>query len=88
MLSFTKEDAVRNLKNSAHDVSQTAGEIKDDVCATANNAGHKVRNFIDSASEELAHTTETVTTKIKGKPVQSSLIALGIGFVLGALLSR
>ncbi len=62
--------------------------MKDDIFITANKAGHKVRDFIDSASEELVHTTETVTTRIKDKPVQSSLIALGIGFMLGTLLRR
>jgi len=88
MPSLTKDDTVHSLKNSVRNVSDAAGEMKDDICVTANKAGHKVRDFINSASEELSHATETVTTEIKGKPVQSSLIALGIGFVLGTLLSR
>ena len=88
MPSLPKDDTVHALKNSVSDVINSAGEMKDDICVTANKAGHKVRDFIDSAGEELSHTTETVTTKIKDKPVQSSLIALGIGFVLGALFCR
>jgi len=90
--SATKDDTTHNLKNAAqaikNDVRGAVEETKDDLCAAANKAGHKVRNFIDSTSEELSHATQTVTEHVHNKPMQSSLIALGIGFVLGALFRR
>lgn len=88
MYTSPKDETVHNLKSPVQNARNSAGEIKDELCETANEAGHKVRNFINSASEEFSHTSETMTTRIRGKPVQSSLIALGIGFVLGALLIR
>ncbi len=92
MYSSTKDDTVQNLKTSAQNVkaaaTETFGEVKDDLCATANNAGRKVRGFMHSAGEEFSHATDVVSTQIKDKPIQSSLIALGVGFVLGVLFRR
>ncbi len=88
----TKDDTVHSLKNSAQairdDVRATAEEAKQDFSATATNAGRKVRDFIGSTSDELSHASDTVTTHVHKKPMQSALIALGIGYVLGALLRR
>jgi ElaB/YqjD/DUF883 family membrane-anchored ribosome-binding protein len=90
--SVTKDDNVRNLKTSDQNIKDdfrdAAGEAKDELYVTANKAGRKVRSFIDSTSDELSHATRTVTAHVHDKPVQSSLIALGIGFVLGALFRR
>jgi len=90
--STTKDDTVHSLKNSAQNIQdnarETASEVGDDLRVTANNAGRKVRSFIDSTSEEFSHATKTVTDHVHEKPMQSSLIALGIGFVLGTLLRR
>ena len=54
---------------------------------TRSTAG-KVLNLYNSAFDELSHATETVTTQIRTKPVQSSVVALGIGFLIGALMRR
>lgn len=79
--STAKEDAVTNLKNSAR-------ETKDELHEVANQAGRKVRNAFNAASDEIAHASETVTTEIRSNPVRSTAIALGVGVLLGALLRR
>jgi hypothetical protein len=76
---FTKDDTVHHLKQD--NASASAIEL-------ANNAGRKVREVMYSAGDELAHAQDTVTTEIRTNPVRSSLIALGVGFVLGSLLRR
>ena len=81
--STTKDDTVRNLRGNR---SNAASET--DLRDVANNAGRKMSGFINSASGEVSHATETVTTQIRTKPLQSAMIAIGIGFVLGALLRR
>ena len=90
--SMTKEDAIHNLKtpsqNTGDGFRDTLSEAKDDLSATANKVGRKVRSFVDSAEDEFTHVRKTVTEHVHEKPVQSSFIALGIGFVLGALLRR
>lgn len=83
MLSYTKDDA-----NSKDSTIENFAQAKNDIQAKANKVGHNVRNFIDSASEEISHAKSVVGTQIREKPVQSSLIALGIGYLLGALFRR
>jgi len=79
MYTAAKDDTVRTLKQD---------NIGSTVVDAAHDAGRKVRGFIDSATDELTHAKETVTKEIRTNPVQSSVIALGVGFVLGALFRR
>ena len=82
MLSTTaQDDTVSNLKNSAH-------ELNSGLHNTANQAGRKVRNLFNTASDEISHASDTVTQEIRTNPVRSSMIALGVGVLLGALLRR
>jgi len=78
MFSTATKDSAQN----------TAQDIKSDLNNAANQAGRKVRSLYNSASDEISHASDTVTTEIRTNPVRSSMIALGIGVVLGALLRR
>lgn len=88
MFTAPKDDTVRNLKNNFREAGEAALETKDELRTVANNAGRKVKDFIHTASDEITHAKDTVTTQIRTNPVQSSAIALGIGFLLGALFRR
>lgn len=82
MISSTvKDDAVDNLKNSAC-------EINDNLHNAANQAGRKVRSLYNAASADISQASDKVTSEIRTNPVRSSLIALGVGVFLGALLRR
>ena len=72
----------------SNDKAKRSGWNNDDMENVANKAGRKVRAYIDNAGDELANVTDNVKSQIREKPVQSSIIALAIGFVLGGLLSR
>ncbi len=76
-----RDETVRNVKKASDD-------IQDDLHDAANQAGRKVRGMIDSAGDEVSHVGHRVSKEIHANPVQSSLIALGVGVVLGALLRR
>jgi len=69
-------------------VRATVQNLRDDPRAVAHAAGEKLREVVDSAREETQDIAEATERRIKEKPVQSSLIALGVGLVLGALLRR
>lgn len=90
--SQTKEDTVRNLKGTAQavrdDARETANDVAYDLRDAANKAGRRVRGFINHAGDELSHAGDAVTSQIRSNPVQSSIAALAVGFVLGALLRR
>ena len=76
-----KDKTIKNVKMASDD-------MQDELHDAANQAGRKVRGMLDSASGELSHAGEVVSKEIHTNPVQSSLIALGVGVVLGALLRR
>ena len=93
MYNATPKDAsMTDIKNAASNIRDeavnTAYGAKDDVTKAANKADSKVRNLFNCASDEISHVSDTVTKEIRTNPVQSSVIALGAGFLLGALLRR
>ena len=87
--SSAAKDDINNIKASANNLkNDVKSDVKSDLNDVANQAGRKVRSMIDSASEELAQVSDTVASEIRSNPVRSSVIALGIGVVLGALVRR
>ncbi len=79
--STVKDDAIHHVKKAVHDVDN-------DLHDAANQAGRRVRGMLDNAGDEITHAGNRVSKEIHTNPVQSSLIALGVGVVLGALLRR
>ncbi len=80
----TKDEAIK-LKT----VSQsTAHELNKDLHVVANEAGRKIRSLYNSASEEISQAGDKVSAEIRTNPVRSSMIALGLGVLLGALIRR
>lgn len=92
MFTAVKDDNISNLKHTAQNfraaANETVEEAKGDLREAAGKAGRKVRHFLQSTGDELTHAKDAVTSQIRTNPVQSSLVALGIGVVLGALLRR
>jgi len=74
-----KPSFTRNPKE--HDMDTAAQAVRDDIEEIAHQAGRYVHDLANSSEENL-------TQKIREKPVASLLIAAGVGFVLGALLTR
>lgn len=61
---------------------------KDEACSTANEVGHKLREFVDHASHEARDALATTEKQIREHPMKASAIAAGVGFLLGVLLRR
>ncbi len=57
-----------------------------DLEAAAETAGRYARKLLDESP--LAEGADGVLKTIHEKPIQAALIALGVGFVLGAILRR
>jgi ElaB/YqjD/DUF883 family membrane-anchored ribosome-binding protein len=70
-----------NLK----DASCEMGESLSDA---AHNAGRKVRGMLNTASDDISQASEYVGAEIRTNPLRSSMISLGVGVLLGALLRR
>ncbi len=82
-MSFTsdKNAAVNKIQNSAESLNA-------DLHNAATQAGQKVRSMIASANDEISQASDKVTAEIRTHPIQSTVIALGVGVLLGALLRR
>ena len=81
-------DAANNARDAAHDLNDRGHDILGDVSGYANEAGQKVRGLFDRTLDNSKSATHRIETEIKTNPVRSSAIALGAGFILGALLTR
>ena len=88
----TAYSAKRDIENEADHANRDAGNLvnrfANDVENVANNAGRKARNLVDSANDQFNETTDMVTSRIRNNPIGSSALALGLGFVIGALFRR
>ncbi len=71
-------DGIRRVQD---DVRQTASSVRDNLEGVAHEAGQYVRSAAQSAEK-------TVSEKVSDNPIQSILIALGVGAFLGVLLRR
>ena len=78
----------KNASHAAYEARNAVEDTADDIRATANRVGRRARNLFNTASDEISDAADTVTTYVRKSPVQSSFVALGIGFVLGALFRR
>jgi ElaB/YqjD/DUF883 family membrane-anchored ribosome-binding protein len=73
------------FNNAKKDSLNTAAEDMHDVAYTA---GRTISGIYNTATNELGNASEVVTTKIRSNPVQSTVVALVVGFIAGAILRR
>ncbi|ESQ77728.1 DUF883 C-terminal domain-containing protein [Asticcacaulis sp. AC402] len=86
--NVTKSLAENDLRNAVRDAKGNGQDGLQNVSDYALDAGQKVRSFVDKAVDRTRDASDKLTTEIKSEPIRSSAIALGAGFVLGALLAR
>jgi ElaB/YqjD/DUF883 family membrane-anchored ribosome-binding protein len=88
MFTANKDSNFKDTKVLPSNLSNNDEGNSIDFNESANKAGRKVRDLYNAASKEIGDDIDIVTSQIRKKPVQSSMIALGAGFLLGALLRR
>lgn len=86
--NVTKSLAENDIRTAARDTENAGRDVLHNVSDYAMEAGQKVRSFVDKTVDQTRSTTDKLTTEIKANPIRSSAIALGAGFILGALLAR
>ena len=84
-LTDAVRESARHLRDAARNVESS---IKDDLAAAAKHTKEQVRDFAGTAQHQAADISDAVTAKIKKNPLQSSLLALGVGFVAGMIYRR
>lgn len=89
MFSVNNDEALKNKGPTLREpIKDGAREVQENLRDTAEKAGRKVRSFILTAEDELSSATDTVKSQIRSNPVTSCALALGAGFLLGALYRR
>ncbi len=83
--SAAKNDSIPRTTSGAAN-SNTADQ--DNLSVMARRAGQRLSGAIGSAYTNTSQTAEAVTREIRNRPVQSSIIALGLGYVLAAVFRR
>lgn len=81
------ERVKKHVEQAGHEARQSTRMVGEDLNEWAHDAGQKARGMIDDAGERISSLTQTTEDYIRDKPVQSALMALGVGFIAG-LLSR
>lgn len=79
---------VKKAIDDAEEKVTDDNNVVTDLADGANKLGEQMRAWFDNASVQAKDNAKKVESQIKAKPVESSLIALGVGVVLGALLTR
>lgn len=77
--------AADHFNNGARD---SAAAIRDDLEGVARRTGSHMRELAEVTSHSFADAGESLAMKIRNNPIQSSLIALGVGLVAGVLYRR
>jgi len=75
------QDVASNVAHKAQDVAHRAQDV-------ASNVAHTVEEAATATKEKVGEWTDDVTQLVRRHPMQSILIALGIGCLLGTVLSR
>jgi len=82
--SNTKE-GLHKAKREAHNITN---KTEEELIHAAESAGQKVRDFVDDAADKIQTTTNNVSHQVHENPIQSILVALGAGFMLGMFFRR
>ena len=79
-----QEDIKARIKDETEDTENVFMDLSD----SAGRFGEQMREWLDGASHNAQGSVKKVEDQINTYPVRSSLIALGVGVVIGALLRR
>lgn len=83
---------VDEVKKMAHDfkadATDTANAAKNDLEGVARETGAQIRKFMGNTGHNLKEAGETVAGRIRENPIQSALIALGVGILAGIVYRR
>lgn len=83
------QDDITTLTTLLRDIGEEkAGEKRDAALAEAAALLEKSRSTIDEGKRKARQTTASIEDYIHKQPVQSALIALGVGFLFGMITRR
>ena len=73
---------------SNEELRQQIEALKSDLANLSDTVRKQASRGIDQAQERAAEKVEDLEAQIRKNPIQATAIAAGIGFLIGAILSR
>lgn len=73
---------------SSDDVREQLNVLRKDLTELADTVKHQARHKLSEAEDQARQKVGELEEQIREKPIQAALIAAGVGFLLGAILSR
>ena len=77
-----------DIKASVRHVADDSKAAIDHVADYAADTGVKVRGLVDQTVTRVNDVSGNLENEIRTNPLRSGLIAVGIGFILGALMTK
>jgi len=87
-LSRDARNTANNVKNDIRSGMREANDTRADWESSAHEFGAQARDCLNQATRELRDTTSEIRGRITRNPVESSVVALAVGFLLGQLFRR
>lgn len=74
--------------NIARKAGTAANDMAEDVATTTGRAASRMSDTFKAANEKLYHAADTTASHVREKPIQYTLMAVGIGYALAMLFRR
>ena len=87
-LKNQKRAAESNIRDAAGHIRAGAANVQDNLRGFAYEAGQRVNDYITTGRERFDTATEDYADRVRERPLQTSLIVLGVGLLLGAFMNR
>lgn len=88
-LTKDQDDTAKEAKRAFQDaVKGKRASANNNIVDLAHKAGESLHDFLDSATHQAEHATHYMKDHITHKPIQSSIIAFAIGFLLRGLFRK
>ena len=75
-----------NAESAMHSVGDFVGHARDRIGTSATKAGEKVQHWAEDAYGAGGDFTKEVTSLVRKYPIQSLLIGLGVGMIVGRVV--
>ena len=75
-------------RNDNDDLREQLSSLKSDLSNLSDTVRKQAKTEISKVEEHAAEKMEDLETQIRKNPIASTAIAAGVGFLIGAILSR
>jgi ElaB/YqjD/DUF883 family membrane-anchored ribosome-binding protein len=88
MVDNTTGSRSTTANSSSEDVKDQLNVLRKDLTDLAETVKQQAKSKLSEAEDQARQRVGELEEQIREKPIQSALIAAGVGFLLGAILSR